>query len=94
MNCNQPCNHDLAQEVGYFSSPSPTTPTYDPTKHDGPCAICRRPLTPNDVRTHSLMAKDGSNSYFYRTHRTCHEALTPQQSTELDFHMVPQIEAN
>lgn len=50
-------------------------PSYDPP-HDAPCLFCGKPVTADDVRTHSLMyagAIYAKRSYFYRTHRTCAE---------------------
>ncbi len=58
---------------GYHEDPNGTVPEYDPP-HDGPCPYCGKPITPDDVRTVSLMFTAESyakRSYFYRTHRTC-----------------------
>lgn len=50
-------------------------PTYDPPR-DGPCLCCGHPLRPDDMRTHSLMLMEyAARSYFYRTHRSCHDEL-------------------
>ena len=54
-------------------------PDYDPP-HDAPCPFCGKPISPDDVRTHSLMFTSASyakRSYFYRTHRTCDEKYGP-----------------
>jgi hypothetical protein len=54
-------------------------PAYDPP-HDAPCLYCGLPLTSDGVRTHSVMSMYGAErSYFYRTHRTCDTAATPDQ---------------
>ena len=60
---------------GYFENPGPV-PDFEPPRN-APCPFCGKPITPDDVRTHSLMYSAGSyakRSYFYRTHRTCAEA--------------------
>lgn len=63
---------------GWFDDASQTenSPSYDPP-HDGPCLFCGKAITPEDVRTHSIMYVGpiyAKRSYFYRTHRTCDEA--------------------
>lgn len=61
------------QFYGWFDDASQTTPTYEPPRDAG-CPFCGFPITPDDVRTHSLMYQAPSyakRSYFYRTHRTC-----------------------
>lgn len=60
---------------GYFEDPSSEKPDYDPPK-DAPCPFCGKSITPDDVRTHSLMygsQQYAKRSYFYRTHRSCDE---------------------
>lgn len=50
-------------------------PSYEPPR-DTPCLFCGKRITPEDVRTHSLMrvsATYAKRAYFYRTHRTCDE---------------------
>lgn len=49
-------------------------PTYDPP-HDGPCLWCGLKLSPDNVRTYSIMMVEGygKRSYFYRIHRSCAE---------------------
>ena len=61
--------HEL---VGYFTTADQTTPAYDPP-HDAPCLVCWRPLTPDDIRTVSLMPVGHDASLFFRVHRTCAE---------------------
>lgn len=58
-------------------------PTYNPNEH-GPCLFCGKSVTDEDMRTHSLMAMEGKRSYFYRTHRTCHEAADDPARTAID----------
>lgn len=44
---------------GYFESNEPDAqPEYDPP-HDAPCPFCGRPVTADDVRTHSILYTDG-----------------------------------
>lgn len=59
-------------QVGYFDDPTQTVPAYDPP-HDGPCLVCWKPLSPEDVRTISLMWAEGARSFFFRVHRSCAE---------------------
>jgi hypothetical protein len=60
-------------------------PTYNPA-FPGPCLFCGDNTSEEDV--HCLMYLEGprahKRSYFYRTHRTCHETATPAQSREID----------
>jgi hypothetical protein len=61
---------------GYFEDAAPDAkPEYDPP-HDAPCPFCGKPITPDDVRTPSMMYTSASyakRSYFYRVHRSCDE---------------------
>ena len=58
-------------------------PTYDPP-HDSPCLFCGEPIRPDDVRTHSMLAESGARSFFYRTHRSCHQAADAAQRYAID----------
>lgn len=69
--------------LGYFTAPDQTTPAVDPP-HNCPCPVCGEPLTPDDVRTVSVMPVGGSVSAFYRLHRTCALALDAPHSSLLD----------
>lgn len=63
------------QIYGWFDDPWQHDPSYDPP-HNAPCLFCGKPVTADDVRTHSLMYAGtiyAKRSYFYRTHRTCAE---------------------
>ena len=80
--------------LGYFDDLCQTEPAYDPP-HDGPCIVCMKPLTPDTVRTVSLM--DGgpgtgrdfpARSWFYRLHRACDDSLTDFERGELDHSVV------
>lgn len=67
---------------------------YDPP-HDAPCPFCGKPISPDDVRTHSLMYTAPSyakRSYFYRTHRTCAE--TDPTHTAMDGFILDMIQRN
>lgn len=81
---------------GYFEDATPgAKPDYDPP-HDGPCLFCGKPITPEDVRTHSLMFASRSyaqRSYFYRTHRTCAEKFDPAH-TSMDDTILEMIARN
>jgi len=68
----------------YDSAQQPVDqPTFNPA-FPGPCLFCGTDTTEEDVRTHSLMPIGSSRSYFYRTHRTCHEAANDQQRNAID----------
>jgi hypothetical protein len=58
-------------------------PTFNPS-FPGPCLFCGTDTTEEDVRTHSLMPLEAKRSYFYRTHRTCHEAAPDDQRNAID----------
>lgn len=71
---------DMLRYVGWYDDASQDAPAYDPP-HDGPCIVCNKPLTPDDVRTCSLMWEDrsGGKSLFYRLHRTCGDGLSEKE---------------
>jgi hypothetical protein len=78
---------------GYFEDPASAVPDYDPP-HDAPCPFCGHPISPDDVRTHSMMYTTPSyakRSYFYRTHRTCAEKET---DTAMDNFVLDMIRRN
>lgn len=62
---------------GYFEDAAQgAKPEYNPPK-DAPCPFCGKPISADDVSTHSLMYASASyakRAYFYRTHRTCKDA--------------------
>lgn len=66
-------------------------PTLNPDLH-GPCLFCDKPVTDEDMRTHSLMPLHGSRSFFYRTHRTCHEAADDMRRTQIDGVIIDSID--
>lgn len=71
---------------GWFDRAEQTEPTYRPPL-DSPCLYCGKPVTREDVRTHSMMAMSDTNparSYFYRTHRTCDEAAQAEGRESMD----------
>lgn len=79
---------------GYHEDPTGTVPEYDPP-HDAPCLFCGKPISSDDVRTHSLMYPSESyakRSYFYRTHRTCDEAAATE--TSMDGFILDMIARN
>lgn len=79
----------MAEQIfyGFFEDPAPdAAPVYDPPR-GAPCPFCGKPVTPDDVRTHSVMFASESyakRSYFYRTHRTCSEG-DPTHTAMDDF---------
>lgn len=68
-------------------------PTYNPPL-DAPCPFCSKPITMDDVRTHSIMYSEGyaKRSYFYRTHRTC--AVADPTGVGMDGYVFDQIASN
>ncbi len=77
---------------GWYNAADTTSPEYDPP-HDAACPCCGAPLKSDDVRTISLMwanRRDG-RSYFYRAHRTCHEALTEAEQNALDGEIFDRV---
>lgn len=58
-------------------------PTFNPS-FPGPCLFCGTPTTEEDVRTHSMLMEGSARSFFYRTHRTCHEAAPQDQRNAID----------
>lgn len=76
---------------GYFEDPAATVPDYEPPR-DAPCPFCGKAITPDDVRTHSLMYASpayAKRSYFYRTHRTCDEGA--KNETAMDGFILDMI---
>ena len=73
-------------------------PDFDPS-HDANCPFCEKPITPQDVRTHSLMAtaeldksEGKGRSYFFRTHKTCDEQKTKEQDEAMMHKMMEEIQ--
>ena len=83
-----------ARIYGWFSSAEAPEPDYDPP-HDAACPCCGAALRPDDVRTISLMWHDrrDGRAYFYRTHRTCHQALTEAEQAALDGEIFDRVAA-
>lgn len=81
------------QIYGWFDDPTQTEPTYN-RAIGGPCLFCGRAVTPENVRTHSLMYAEGyaNRSYSYRTHRTCAE--TDPTHTAMDGFVLDMIKRN
>jgi len=82
------------QLYGWYDDPWQREPSYDPS-HDAPCLFCGKPVSTDDVRTHSLMYAGevyAKRSYFYRTHRTCAEK--DQSHTARDGVILEMIAAN
>lgn len=74
-------------QVGYFACDASTEPEYDPP-HDGPCLVCWKPLTADNVRTISLTpAERAVASVFFRVHRTCAES-DPQAVEEIEHRII------
>lgn len=72
---------------GWFEDATGTPAVNPPT--DAPCLLCGVPITPDDVRTHSIMPMTyAPRSYFYRTHRTCDEAPHDLSADDIVFQMI------
>lgn len=82
---------------GWYDRPDQPVdqPTYNPP-FDSPCPYCSKPLTDDDMRTHSIMplsnlgAANG-RSYFYRTHKTCDEMAFDKSRYAVDSLVFEQI---
>lgn len=62
--------------VGWYDAAGQSEPTFDPGPTT-PCVVCHKSLTPDNVRTISVMwQQERTQSLFYRMHRTCSETLT------------------
>lgn len=73
---------------GWFDDASQTKPSVNPPL-DAICPLCGAPVTPDDVRTHSLMPLGyAPRSYFYRTHRTCDEAPHALSADDVVLQMI------
>lgn len=70
-------------------------PTYNPP-FDAPCLLCGNGMSLDDIRTISMMWAEGyaRRSYFYRTHRTCHEAAADSLRKSLDDIVWGMVERN
>lgn len=74
---------------GYFDKPEQTEPKYDPGL-DSDCPVCNRKLS-RPMVTVSLMVPNDTRSYFYRLHKSCSEAITPEQETAIDSILIDAI---
>lgn len=78
---------------GWYESPGQPAnmPTVDAT-FPGVCIFCGGDTSTEDVRTHSLMPVGASRSYFYRTHRTCHERASQADRDAMDEAILDMIQ--
>jgi hypothetical protein len=74
---------------GYFDEAYQETPAHDPGLSVD-CPVCNRTLS-RPVVTISLMVPGDSRSYFYRLHKACRDALTPEQETNIDSVLIDAI---
>lgn len=78
--------------IGYFDSADQAEPIFDPM-FEAACPYCGNKISPEDVRTHSIMGADHpTRSYFYRTHRTCDINATPHEKQLIFEGVAKQIE--
>lgn len=69
---------------GYYDSPQQGAPSFDPGLGVN-CPFCLRPLEDEpERRTISFMAMGGTRSYFYRVHKTCHVAASPEDEVRIE----------
>lgn len=70
---------------GWYDSPyqAKDKPTYNPP-FDSPCPYCNKRLTDSDMRTHSMLMENAPQCFFFRTHKTCDVAATPEQRQDID----------
>ena len=57
-------------------------PTYNPA-FPGMCLFCGNQTSDEDVRTIALLRDGSARSFFYRVHRTCHEAASEDQRNQI-----------
>lgn len=74
-----------AKIYGWYDSPHQPKdkPTYNPP-FNSPCPYCDAALTDGNIRTHSMMMQNAPQAFFFRTHKTCDEAATPEQKQAID----------
>lgn len=71
---------------GYFDSGDQTTPAYDPGL-DIPCPFCKEPfkrIIHEELTTISVMSPGSERCYFYRAHKACYHAATPDERAMYD----------
>jgi len=85
----------MTKIYGWFDSEyqAKDKPTYNPP-FDADCPYCDKPLTDEDMRTHSMMYLNAPQCFFYRTHRTCDEAATDEQRQAIDGKIFDLIAAD
>jgi hypothetical protein len=95
----------MTQEVkpiryGWYSRPDQPVdqPDFNPS-FAADCPICEKPITRDDVRTHSVMlngeqSKSGGEgrSYFFRTHKSCHEKCDEAADSAMMEKMLAEIQ--
>jgi hypothetical protein len=74
---------------GYFSEAHQEEPTYDPGL-DVDCPICHQRLS-RPMKTISLMLEHDDRSYFYRVHKACYDALTPDEQSVYDSVIIDAV---
>ena len=76
---------DFLKFIGWYDSAEQDEPTHAPV-FPGPCIVCMKPMTAEDVRTVNLMWQERTHdrSVFYRTHRTCAESLSAAEHASYD----------
>lgn len=70
--------------VGFYDRPGISTPTRD-AAWPVPCPICERLVTRGDCRTTGIRLENSQmGTIFYRSHKSCNEAMTDEERRELD----------
>ncbi len=75
---------------GYFDRPFDKKPAYDHGVENGLCLICCKPLT-RPLKTISLMLWLDDKSYFYRTHNDCHDNLSGQEISDIEWSFIDSV---
>jgi len=80
--------------VGYYSSPDESRPTYDPKETFGYrlCPYCLTSCKENEnTKTTSLLAEDGSKSFFFSYHVSCKDKATADDVEDLEIKILKEI---
>lgn len=75
---------------GYFDEPGQTKPTFDPGL-DVLCPVCLRKLyeslaapRPDTVGSVSVLGEHSSRCYFFRFHKKCWDAASPETQQRIE----------
>ena len=71
-------------------TPHPDNKKTEPVNQN--CVVCNKPWSSKDVRTTSFVAENGELlTYFWRSHKTCHNSLSAKGLHELESSFVDNL---